>query len=182
MDFKRKLIEGCLLSAHFKVDTTTDKTISEEEKEKFLSLVDPKSVDLAKSLINGEFEFLYIERFTKHDEKNNNDFDVIKIFEKDETEPDKIIALNASKNDDDTHFIDKIIFKCGTIFDFIDIKFNVENDTSALNDRMRDYLDNPNGIVLCVRMKLKKIYDAFSDSDKLLFEINDLNLNKYYKL
>ena len=58
MDFKRKLIESCLLSTvQFKVDTTTDKTISEEEKERFLSLVNPKSVDLAKSLINGEFEF-----------------------------------------------------------------------------------------------------------------------------
>lgn len=42
MDFKRKLIESCLLSAaQFKVDTTTDKTISEEEKERFLSLVNP---------------------------------------------------------------------------------------------------------------------------------------------
>ena len=192
MDFKRKLIESCLLSAaHFKVDTTTDKTISEEEKERFLSLVNPKSVDLAKSLINGEFEFLYVDRFPKRDEKSNNDFDAIRIFEKDDTEPgifekddtepSKIIELNASKSDDDSNFIDKIISKCGTLFDFMDIKFNVENDTSALNDHMRSYLDNPNGIVLCIRMKLKKIYDGLSDSDKLLFETNDLNLNKYYK-
>lgn len=183
MDFKRKLIESCLLSAaQFKVDTTTDKTISEEEKERFLSLVNPKSVDLAKSLINGEFEFLYVDRFPKRDEKSDNDFDIVRIFEKDDTEPSKIIELNASKSDDDSNFIDKIISKCGTIFDFMDIKFNVENNTSALNDRMRDYLDNPNGIVLCVRMKLKKIYDDLSDSDKLLLETNDLNLNKYYKL
>ena len=183
MDFKRKLIESCLLSTvQFKVDTTTDKTISEEEKERFLSLVNPESVDLAKSLINGGFEFLFVDRFPRHDEKSDNGFDTVRIFEKDDKEPSKIIELNASKSDDDSNFIDKIISKCGTLFDFMDIKFNVENDTSALNDYMRNYLDNPNGIVLCIRMKLKKIYDDLSDSDKLLFETDDLNLNKYYKL
>ena len=183
MDFKRKLIESCLLSTvQFKVDTTTDKTISEEEKERFLSLVNPDSVDLAKSLINGEFEFLFVDRFPRRDEKSDNGFDTVRIFEKDDKEPSKIIALNASKSDDDSNFIDKIISKCGTLFDFMDIKFNVENDTSALNDYMGNYLVNPNGIVLCIRMKLKKIYDGLSDSDKLLFETNDLNLNKYYKL
>ena len=79
MDFKRKLIESCLLSTvQFKVDTTTDKTISEEEKERFLSLVNPESVDLAKSLINGEFEFLFVDRFPRHDGKSDNGFDTVK--------------------------------------------------------------------------------------------------------
>ena len=44
MDFKRKLIESCLLSTvQFKVDTTTDKTISEEEKEKVIKQIHNRS-------------------------------------------------------------------------------------------------------------------------------------------
>ena len=41
----------------FSMEDTGDMTISEEDKRRFISLVDPKSADLAKSLVNEELDF-----------------------------------------------------------------------------------------------------------------------------
>ena len=39
------------------MEDTGGMTISEEDKRQFISLVDPKSADLAKSLVNEELDF-----------------------------------------------------------------------------------------------------------------------------
>ena len=104
----------------FSMEDTGDMTISEEDKRRFISLVDPKSADLAKSLVNEELDFTYVEYYEKNTRYNDeyigytccpmNARSIIVIASK---RCDKrIIDLNDHNkrmSDDDVEFIKSIV-------------------------------------------------------------------------
>ena len=64
---KKLRVDTVNLMHFFSMEDTGDMTISEEDKCRFISLVDPKSVDLAKNLVDEKLDFTYTEYYDKDD-------------------------------------------------------------------------------------------------------------------
>lgn len=166
----------------FSMEDTGDMTISEEDKRRFISLVNPKSADLAKSLVNEELDFTYVEYHEKYDEfnyrYNGNTCSAIMIASK---RCDKrIIDLNDSSkrmSDDDVEFIKSIVTRCGDKRACVTFGFRASGFGDALTEYIDAYNNAPNTLPMSIRKMLYNMYGKLSDSDKLLFEIGEKDLN-----
>ena len=172
----------------FSMEDTGDMTISEEDKRRFISLVDPKSADLAKSLVNGELDFTYVEYYEKNTRCNPeyNGYtccsidarSIIVIASKRCDE--RIIELNdrsKGMSDDDIEFIKSIVTRCGDKRACVTFGFRASGFGDALSEYIDAYNNAPNTLPMSIRKMLYNMYGKLSDSDKLLFEIGEKNLD-----
>ena len=166
----------------FSMEDTGDMTISEEDKRRFISLVDPKSADLARSLMDEKIDFTFVEYYDRWDrynyEYNGNTFSTIMINTRDCGE--KIIDLNdrgKRMSDDDAKFIKSIATRCGDKHAGVTFVFRARGFDDALREYIDEYNNTPNKLPMSIRKMLYNMYGKLSASDKLLFEIGEKDLD-----
>ena len=165
----------------FSMEDTGDMTISEEDKRRFINLVDPKSADLAKNLVDEKLDFTYTEYYDKDDEfnygYNRNTFSTIMVVTRDCGK--RIIDLNdcgKRMSDDDVEFIKSIVTRRGDLRAGTTFVFRAR-EVGALREYIDEYNNTPNKLPMSIRKMLYNMYGKLSASDKLLFEIGEKDLD-----
>ena len=153
--------------------------ISKEDKKRFLNMVCPGYIRLAKDLINGKIDALYVEYnwYTFGAKTSYGDLGQIsiEIFENVAGVVSKIILLNENQSsitDDDIELIRQVTRRYGNRREY-DRLIQSDKNAKLRWELMRKYMNGHESCSVIMKKKCQKIYDNLSDSDKLLLELGE---------
>ena len=80
-------------------------------------------------------------------------------------------------SDDDVEFIKSIVTRCGDKRACVTFGFRASEFDNVLSEYIDKYNNAPNMLPMSIRKMIYNMYGKLSDSDKLLFEIGEKDLN-----